>query len=335
MNLVDSRVTPIPYTVENVYDHIERCGRTCYHSIDGIKKDSAYPFVANLISRRHFSVLEHASFAFEVDHELYKYLQGLNFVCAGDMQRGIYSEPVSMGAQSLNFTHVNVGGVNRYLVSGNIRSLNTVRCTALSNEMARASIPVYTAPKSDTGRFSKCSFVSNVWGLTGLTREEIMAHVYFTYCIETDRGVTHELVRHRKMSFSQESTRYCNYSTDKFGNSLTFVKPHGYDSWNFSMKENFVDLLTSSERNYMGMLSSGATPQQARAVLPNSIKTTVVASTNVMGWMHFLNVRYFGATGAPHPDMKEVAGKLHTEYSTSMLLGLSHCGFRQESDFML
>lgn len=334
MNLIESKVTPLPYNYRSVYEHIEKCGRTCYHSLDQIKTGSARPFVDRLISSQHYAMLEHASFAFEVDSGLYSYLKAKNEIMKYEAQKGIY-EPPCWGAQSLNFSHVKISTGDRYIVSGNVRALNNVRCCALSVVMAvRGILPTYAVPDDHVGCKS-CFFIENMWNLPELTVEEIAAHIYYTYCIITDRGVTHEFVRHRKMSFAQESTRYCNYSKDKFGGEITFIKPHDYNNWPQPMKTVFESSLVHSEKNYMDILEAGATPQQARAVLPNAVKATLIASANVQEWVHFFNVRYKGLTGAPHPDMKEVAEKIHREYYSSMMMGLMHCGLRQEAEFML
>lgn len=334
MVLIDSKVTPLPYNVGSVYEHIEKCGRTCYHSLDLTKEGSARPFVDRLIGSQHFAMLEHASFAFEVDGELYDYLKAKNELMKYESQKGVY-EPPCWGAQSLNFTHVRVGTGDRFIVSGNVRALNNVRCYTLFKAMSDCGIPTYIYPSDNVFLDNKCDFIEKIWDVPELTIEEVIAHVYYTYCIITDRGVTHEFVRHRKMSFAQESTRYCNYSKDKFGGEIVYIKPHDYSNWAQPMKNIFEDCLIASEDSYLRLLEAGATPQQARAVLPNAVKATLVASANVQEWIHFFNVRYRGLTGVPHPDMKEVAEKIYREYYSSMTMGLMHCGLRQKSDLVL
>lgn len=334
MYIIESKVTPLPYNYRSVYEHIEKCGRTCYHSLDQIKTGSAHPFVGRLISSQHYAMLEHASFAFEVDSDLYSYLKAKNELMKYEVYKGIY-EPPCWGVQSLNFSHVQISTGDRFIVSGNVRALNNVRCYPISVVMSDRGIPTYSVPDDFNFRYNKCVFIENMWNVPNLTVEEIAAHIYYTYCIVTDRGVTHEFVRHRKMSFAQESTRYCNYSKDKFGGEVAFIKPHDYNNWPQPMKTIFEFSLTRSEKDYMDILEAGATPQQARAVLPNAVKATLIASANVQEWIHFFNVRYRGLTGAPHPDMKEVAEKIHREYYSRMMMGLMHCGLRQEADFML
>ena len=130
-----------------------------------------------------------------------------------------------------------------------------------------------------------------------------------------DRGVSHELVRHRLASFAQESTRYCNYGNDKFGNELTFIKPC---FWEESSPEyyNWVVAMSSAENSYLALTTGyGASPQQARSVLPNSIKTEVIMTANYREWRHFFNLRAARATGPAHPQMEELTVPLLDEIS--------------------
>lgn len=136
--------------------------------------------------------------------------------------------------------------------------------------------------------------------------EAMLEHASMTVRFVVDRGVSHELVRHRIASFAQESTRYCNYSKDKFGNELTFIRPcfweegtAKYNAWEDAMK--------LAESFYLQMLAYGATPQEARSVLPNSLKTEIVMTANMREFRHFFQLRAAGITGAPHPQMMEVA----------------------------
>lgn len=136
--------------------------------------------------------------------------------------------------------------------------------------------------------------------------EAMLEHAGMTVIFTVDRGVSHELVRHRLASFAQESTRYCNYSKDKFGNEITVIKPcfleegsAEYIDWTAAMRE--------CEARYFRMLGEGSTPQEARSVLPNSLKTEVVMTANYRELRHFLKLRAAGVTGKPHPQMLEVA----------------------------
>lgn len=136
--------------------------------------------------------------------------------------------------------------------------------------------------------------------------EAMLEHASVTVKFVCDRGVSHELVRHRVASFAQESTRYCNYSKDDFGGEITFILPFflnygtpGFKVWKEQMK--------SAEKAYFDMLDIGHTPQEARSVLPNSLKTEVNMTCNLREWRWFFKLRAAGITGTPHPQMLEVA----------------------------
>lgn len=174
-----------------------------------------------------------------------------------------------------------------------------------------------------TTNFRYALEVLGIKDITTYWHEPTDAHIK-RYCARfiTDRGVSHELVRHRAFSFCQESTRYCNYSKDKFGNELTFIKPSEMEFRDpaetgkpFTPGETlFIKSCREAEENYMEFLNRGFTPQQARAVLPNAIKTEICMCGFEDDWKHFFDLRYRGTTGKPHPDMLDVATMLHKEF---------------------
>jgi len=129
--------------------------------------------------------------------------------------------------------------------------------------------------------------------------------------IVCDRGVTHEIVRHRLFSFAQESTRYCNYNKDKFDNQLTFINPCYWNQkpgeFNVLTREKYgiwEEQMQSAENAYIQLTNKGAKPQEARAVLPNSLKTEIVVCGNLREWRHFFELR---TAPTAHPQMIEVA----------------------------
>ena len=172
--------------------------------------------------------------------------------------------------------------------------------------------------------------------------EAMIEHASMTVKFVVDRGVSHELVRHRIASFAQESTRYCNYSKDKFGNEITVIEPvffkdiapdrkkyllhqfqyTGNDPLLPNLTEHerayagWVYGCTTSETAYFGMLDDGCSPQEARSVLPNSLKTEVIMTANMREWRHFFKLRAAGVTGKPHPQMLEVAIPLLNQCKT-------------------
>ena len=136
--------------------------------------------------------------------------------------------------------------------------------------------------------------------------EAVLEHFNITVKFICDRGVSHEIVRHRLASYCQESTRYCNYSKDDFSGEITVVEPFylqpdtlAYNAWK--------EACEAAEAAYFSLLDWGCTPQEARAVLPNSLKTEVVMTANLREWRHFFKLR---CAPAAHPQMREVATPL-------------------------
>ena len=144
-----------------------------------------------------------------------------------------------------------------------------------------------------------------VAGLIARGHESVLEHVSFSVLFVCDRGVSHEIVRHRIASYSQESTRYCNYSQDRFGNEITVVFPAFYGQKDSSTVDSlWMAACLQAEEYYFKMLANGASAQEARSVLPNSLKTELVMTANIREWRHFLKLR---TAPAAHPDMRRVA----------------------------
>lgn len=150
--------------------------------------------------------------------------------------------------------------------------------------------------------------------------ESIIEHEKVTAIITCDRGVTHEIVRHRIASYSQESTRYCNYAKDKFGNEITVIDIATGFNYNLNDENDkkkydvWCEAMKNAEKSYFKMLELGAKPQEARSVLPNSTKAEIVVTMNLRSWRHFFALRAAGVTGAPHPQMKEIALPMLKEF---------------------
>lgn len=140
--------------------------------------------------------------------------------------------------------------------------------------------------------------------------ESVIEHEKVTVRIVCDRGVSHEIVRHRIASYSQESTRYCNYQKDKFGNELTFIKPVFWEE-NSPEYNIWYDTTQKIEENYMQLINMGAKPQEARSILPNSLKTEIVVTMNLREWRHFFKLR---TSEAAHPQMREIACMILKEF---------------------
>ncbi len=140
--------------------------------------------------------------------------------------------------------------------------------------------------------------------------ESVLEHYNITVRFICNRGFTHELVRHRLAAYSQESTRYCNYTKDKFGSEITVIKPYelqeGSEEYNI-----WKQAMENSEKSYMSMVSSGSKPENARGVLPIDIKTEIVITTNLREWKHIFSLR---TSPAAHPSMRELMIPLAKEF---------------------
>ena len=276
-----------PAGLEGVYKQIEKVGRVCYKSEDKITESSAKPFVDRMIKSGHGAMLEHGTVYLKTNDEY-------------------YGNPIDKYRN------------NKY---SQLKSINGTKYVTTNLRVL-----------VENGWMDDLQYICEP---TEFHEKRITVHFV------CDRGVSHEFVRHRVMSFAQESTRYCNYSKDKFGNELTFIIPEwcpeiredsnkGWDPCSMYDKL-YLQHLQSAEDTYFALLKqwdervpdkrykSGFrnnpwVPQQARAVLPNSLKTELVVTGFVSDWNHFFDLRARGATGAPHPQAKELAEPLMEEF---------------------
>lgn len=268
MKLINSSyeiVEPKSYNLEDIYKHIELCGRVCYKSEDKITPDSSTKFVDRMIKSGHMSVLEHGTVYLAIpwadNWEKYKYNP---YSKTNNLPTG---EDHSVIAVTTNY---------RVLVEND--------CL---DDLKYICEPTEYHERRYTVRF---------------------------IC---DRGVSHEFVRHRHFSFSQESQRYCGYNKNKFGNEITFIKPYcifgnideiDRDNIVFDM---FLNQLELAEDAYMRLLEDGCIPQEARAVLPNATKTELVMTGFASDWEHFFDLR---DDSRAHPDAQKLAKPLHEEF---------------------
>lgn len=299
-----------PAGLEGVYKQIERVGRVCYKSEDKITEDSAKPFVDRIIKSGHGAMLEHGTV----------YLKLI----------GVFLNPTDCDVKYGNYV-VSHYADNKYS-----------KIVIKHDERWKSNVYITTDYRV---------LVENDWldDLKYICEPTEYHEKGITVHFVCDRGVSHEFVKHRVMSFAQESTRYCNYSKDKFGNELTFIIPCWLDiiseadeihidgnEGDFCYPEDiytskFLHALRYAERAYLDLLQqwdkripdrryrSGFknnpwTPQQARAVLPNSLKTELVVTGFTSDWNHFFDLRARGTTGAPHPQAKELAEPLMKEF---------------------
>lgn len=149
---------------------------------------------------------------------------------------------------------------------------------------------------------SAIQFVKNI---IARGHESVLEHEIITAKIICDRGVSHEIVRHRIASYSQESTRYCNYTDQRFGNEIVFIIPWFWENDEYKdLYQVWEQSVKSAEESYFKLIQLGAKPEEARSILPNSLKTEIVVTMNLREWRHFFSLR---AAKTAHPQMREIA----------------------------
>ncbi len=296
------------------YQFIEKVGRTCYKSEDKITDTSAINFVKALVKNKHLAMLEHE----------YLYLVFTGKYGDQLLNEFLLNENIFTTKNRHLFNYINIDSDKLYL-SGSFRSwielFDNFRDKRVN--ITRFHYTLYMLLNKDYPEiFNDFFYLHEPIVYDGyedsiviISREELeneLKNVFIpshllphTIKFTCDRGVSHEFVRHRPASFAQESTRYCNYSNDKFDNELIFIKPPFWDieSDNYA---SWYDICTRSETAYLEMLKNGATPEQARSILPNSLKTELIITATEEEWQHIVDLRYHGTTGKPHPQMKEV-----------------------------
>lgn len=153
------------------------------------------------------------------------------------------------------------------------------------------------------GRITENSHLQFVKGIVSRGHEAVIEHASVSVKFIVDRGVSHEIVRHRMASYCQESTRYCNYAGDKFGEEITVIAPCFFEKGSDACSA-WETACLAAEKQYFALLKEGRTPQEARAVLPTSLKTELIMTANLREWRHFFKLR---TPRAAHPQMREVA----------------------------
>lgn len=259
MKLIDPSYETIEqegYTLQDIYKHIELCGRTCYKSEDKITEDSAEKFVKRMIENNHTAMLEHGTVYLKLDQ-----------YAAQEYMLEKYSK-------------VNQNG-DDYYVTTNMRVI-----------------------------------AENDWwnDLKHLCQPTEYHELRHTVKLTTSLHVYKDLTRHRTMSFAIESTRYCNYSKDKFGGELIFIKPCWYGLTSMIQDNIFVDELKGIEHAYLDLIEGGWQAQQAAEVLPQCVKGDVIITGFEDGWNHIFDLRALGTTGAPHPEVKRIITPIMEEF---------------------
>lgn len=302
---------------------IERVGRLCYKSEDNITPTSYVKFVENLLKRGHHAMLEHGNVILEVDRNVYLHLRSL----IKETRFGQKNDYV-FDTSFLRFSCLD----GKRIISGSLRAwrelfLNSMEdlsgiCFLLYKEFPQVFeepiTKLYGGPENldvNTPRF--CSILSDedlksMFKYHTHGNEVIMKHLTHTVHFICDLLVHREFVRHRKCAFAGESTRYCNYSQDKFGNEITVIEPSEFEYGSPLYCEWEKDCRYSEEA-YFRMLKLGANPDGARRVLPVSTKSELIVTCTEEEWQHIIDLRYHGITGKPHPQMVEVMSYLYPQ----------------------
>lgn len=276
---------------------IETAARNCYKSEARTSEGTAERLVASLIARGHEAMLEHGDYIFEIsDEHIYRN------VCE-DLQ--IIRDHGS-SAPMIHTTCIS----GRPIVSGNIRAWRELFAMSLAGAYFIGHMdPIYTQGFLDSG-IEPDPRVRQIFYKDLSCRGERLVHERMTVRWIVDRGISHEIVRHRPVSYAQESTRYANYSKEQFGKEITVIRPSflapdsaAYQAWETSCK--------TAENAYFSILDIEGAPEKARTVLPTSLKTEVIMTANLEEWRHFFAQRALGKTGKPHPQMAEVALPLY------------------------
>ena len=301
------KLFPTPIGTYQLLQHIERAGRVCYKSEDKITEDSAEKFVSKLIRNGHTSVLEHGNMILWPSKGTVLWIQA---ILGEQLRKGKkpYLRLDNDEAQPL--------------VSGNARAwLNfvtdilddpTVPETApeefvhfvLDNTWLFGHLngelfnPIYVG-----SYYPENSLNPQIFNMELFSETQKKRHSQLTFRILTDRGMTHELVRHRTLCFTQESTRYCNYADSRFGTEITVVSPVN-PAFTESQHAAWLKSCKAAEKAYFKMLALGATPQSARAVLPTSLKAEIVVSGTIEDWERFVKLR---SSKQAHPEMQWLA----------------------------
>lgn len=290
----------------SIIAHIEKCGRVCYKSEDLITPESGRKFIGNIIKRGHTSVLEHGNLIFTVSPNVYIVMRGMTDIFA---RNGIRTYLRFSDYEGKDYKSRNV-------VSGNIRAwrdfFKAWKDLGLKIPVGVAnSFTDYTMLLGDIITPDAIDYDRPCLPMTAVSSKDLTDREQYIHCTQTvkfvvDRGISHELVRHRTISPSQESTRYCNYSNAKFGGEITVIEPC------FLKKDTipyrlWAESCVMDEYRYFILLDIGFTPQEARAVLPTSLKTEVVMTGTYAEWRKFLKLR---TENGVHPQMREVADKL-------------------------
>lgn len=293
--------------VNNPQKHIELIARTCYKSENNITDDSHKTMCKNLYKNKHWAMLEHFIFIYKINK-------------VTDFKSSFID--ILNSEKYIDITEQFINNERRTIISFNTRSLLDLLNKYKDHDyilhdlimLIEKIVYDYDCDEIFGNRFKKvdheCFTKINIVNISMLTPTEQFIHGWHSIKFICDRGVSHEIVRHRDASFAQESTRYCNYSKDKYKNEITVIEPYFFN--NSSQYDDWKNACEKSEWYYIKLLNDGCTPQEARTVLPNSLKTELIMTAKLYEWNHFFELR---ADKPAHPQMRELAVPLLIDFN--------------------
>ena len=276
----------VPTDYAGTLAFIERCGRLCYKSEDKITDSSAEGFVKKLINAGHLAMVEHSNFVVRC--------------LAEGWSSELLDDLITVAGKYLN-VHISE---QHLCVGGNLTAWYQRVVDFYEGALPGVFTPVILRYGEIFGN-PRTPGAHDVWQVCPHNETPKELHRYSAKFI-CDRGVSHELVRHRPCSFAQESTRYVNYG----GKDMEFIEPAGFEGWGEKAVQVFKETCHFAEYGYAEMLEDGLIPQQARAVLPNALKTEIIVTADAAEWAHIKKLRTHPSA---HPDMVLVMNMLPWE----------------------
>jgi len=276
----------------HIYKVIERAGRTAYKSEDKITDNSSESFIKKIIKLEHEAVLEHGTIYLHVSSEIFNLIF--------EHESFIFFNWVKEDREKHN-----------YIISASVRSWRNLLRELYSNYSKYAGQIIYSKLNgeypllfSDITNYDDIPNIDKYCEIMDpITILDFFPQLYrFSIKFITDRGVSHELVRHRRCSYLQESTRYCNYSKDKFNNQISVIEPLAFKDNNVLL-QTWKESVECAEKSYFKLLEQGALPQEARAVLPIDLKTEIIVTTSLKEWEYIFSLR---TSPKAHPHIRSL-----------------------------
>lgn len=292
--------------LDNPQKYIERIGRICYKSEDKITDDSNKRFIINLYNNKHHAMLEHYRFIMQVREDIYIILSQINL-------------------KHFNFTNTDYEGKQRFIISFNARALINLADDCIAAHVGIPQMVIRNIQSELIGHIIRQYDCRELFGYSKddqlpllstatnfipndrskMNDSEWNTHGWFSAYMITDRGITHEIVRHREeTSFAQESTRYCRYNNGDEVKEFTVIDQR-FDG---VRREYWRSAIEQAESMYNNLVeTTKLSPQWARSVLPTCLKAEIVMTAPIYEWNHFFDLRLKGKAGTPHPMMQELA----------------------------